>query len=32
MPKIVFRTDGSVELIGLGELFSAEQVADAVGG
>jgi len=32
MPKILFRTDGSVELIGLGELYSAEQVADAVGG
>ena len=32
MPKILFRTDGSVEFIGLGELYSAEQVADAVGG
>lgn len=32
MPKILFGTDGSVELIGLGELYSAEQVADAVGG
>lgn len=32
MPKILFRTDGSIELIGLGELYSAEQVAAAVGG
>jgi hypothetical protein len=32
MPKILFRTDGSIEFIGLGELYSAEQVADAVGG
>jgi thiol-disulfide isomerase/thioredoxin len=30
MPKILFRTDGSVELIGLGELLSPQQVADAV--
>ncbi len=32
MPKILFRTDGSIEFIGLGELYSPEQVADAVGG
>lgn len=32
MPKILFRTDGSIELIGLGELYSPEQVAAAVGG
>ncbi|HEY7331399.1 MAG TPA: hypothetical protein VH859_00415, partial [Candidatus Limnocylindria bacterium] len=32
MPKVLFRTDGSIELIGLGELYSAEQVAQAVGG
>jgi hypothetical protein len=32
MPKILFRTDGSIEFIGLGELYSAEQVAQAVGG
>lgn len=32
MPKILFRTDGSIELIGLGELYSAEQLAAAVGG
>jgi len=32
MPKILFRTDGSIEFIGLGELYSAQQVADAVGG
>ena len=31
MPKILFRTDGSVEMIGLGELYSAQQIADAVG-
>ena len=30
MPKILFRTDGSIELIGLGELLSPQQVADAV--
>lgn len=32
MPKILFRTDGSVEMIGLGELWTAQQIADAVGG
>lgn len=32
MPKILFRTDGSIELIGLGELYTAQQIADAVGG
>jgi hypothetical protein len=32
MPKILFRTDGGIELIGLGELYSAEQIAAAVGG
>lgn len=32
MPKILFRSDGSIELIGLGELYSAQQIADAVGG
>lgn len=32
MPKILFRTDGSIELIGLGELFSAEQIIDVVNG
>jgi hypothetical protein len=32
MPKILFRTDGSIEMIGLGELYSAEQIAAAVGG
>jgi hypothetical protein len=32
MPKILLRPDGSVEMIGLGELYSAEQVAAAVGG
>ncbi len=31
MPKILFRTDGSVEMIGLGELYTAQQIADAVG-
>jgi len=30
MPKILFRTDGSVEFIGLGELLSPEQIAAAV--
>ena len=30
MPKILFRTDGSVELIGLGELYTAQQIADAI--
>jgi hypothetical protein len=32
MPKVLFRTDGSVQLIGLGELYTAQQIADAVGG
>jgi hypothetical protein len=32
MPKILFRTDGSVELIGLGQLLSPEEIAAAVGG
>jgi thiol-disulfide isomerase/thioredoxin len=32
MPKILFRTDGSVEMIGLGELLSPEEIAAAVGG
>lgn len=32
MPKILFGTDGSVELIGLGELWTAQQLADAVSG
>jgi thiol-disulfide isomerase/thioredoxin len=32
MPKILFRTDGSIELIGLGELYSPDQVAAAVSG
>ena len=32
MPKILFRTDGSIELIGLGELYTAQQIADAVSG
>jgi hypothetical protein len=32
MPKILFRSDGSIEMIGLGELYSAQQIADAVGG
>lgn len=32
MPKILFRTDGSVELIGLGTQLSASEVAAAVGG
>lgn len=32
MPKILFRTDGSIEMIGLGELWTAQQIADAVGG
>jgi hypothetical protein len=32
MPKILLRTDGSIEFIGLGELYSAEQIAQAVGG
>ncbi len=31
MPKILFRTDGSIEMIGLGELYTAQQIADAVG-
>jgi len=30
MPKILFRTDGSVELIGLGQLMSPEEIAAAV--
>jgi hypothetical protein len=30
MPKILFRTDGSIEFIGLGELLSPQQIADAV--
>ncbi len=32
MPKILFGTDGSVELIGLGQLLSPEEIAAAVGG
>ncbi len=32
MPKILFRTDGSVELIGLGTQLNAAEVAAAVGG
>lgn len=32
MPKILFRTDGSIELIGLGTQLSAAEVAAAVGG
>lgn len=32
MPKILFGTDGSVEMVGLGELWTAQQVADAVNG
>lgn len=32
MPKILFRTDGSIEMFGLGELYSAEEIAAAVGG
>jgi hypothetical protein len=32
MPKILFRTDGSVELIGLGEQLSASDLAALVGG
>ena len=32
MPKVLFRTDGSIELIGLGELYTAQQIADAVNG
>jgi len=32
MPKILFRTDGSVELIGLGEQLSAAELAAAVAG
>jgi hypothetical protein len=32
MPKILFGTDGSVEMIGLGELLSPEEIAAAVGG
>lgn len=30
MPKILFGTDGSVELVGLGEQWTAQQIADAV--
>jgi hypothetical protein len=32
MPKILFRTDGSVELIGLGEQLSAADLAAVVNG
>jgi hypothetical protein len=32
MPKVLFRTDGSIELIGLGELYTAQQIADAING
>lgn len=32
MPKVLFRPDGSIELIGLGELLTAQQIADAVSG
>lgn len=32
MPKILFGTDGSIEMVGLGELWTAQQVADAVSG
>lgn len=32
MPKILFRTDGSVELIGLGQQLSASELAAVVGG
>jgi hypothetical protein len=32
MPKILFRTDGSVELIGLGEQLGAEELAAIIGG
>jgi thiol-disulfide isomerase/thioredoxin len=32
MPKILFRTDGSAELIGLGERLSASDLAAVVGG
>ena len=32
MPKILFRTDGSVELIGLGELLGAAELAAILGG
>lgn len=32
MPKLLVRTDGSVELLPIGQLLSAQQVADAVGG
>ena len=32
MPKILFRTDGSVEMVGLGELWTAQQIVDAVNG
>jgi hypothetical protein len=32
MPKVLFRTDGSIELVGLGELYTAQQIADAVNG
>jgi hypothetical protein len=32
MPKILFRTDGSIEMIGLGQLYTAQQIADAVSG
>lgn len=32
MPKVLFRTDGTVELIGLGSQLSAAEVAATVGG
>jgi hypothetical protein len=32
MPKVLFRTDGSIELVGLGELYTAQQIADAING
>jgi hypothetical protein len=32
MPKILFRTDGSIELIGLGQLLTAEQLAAVIAG
>lgn len=32
MPKILFRTDGSVELIGIGEQLSASELAAILGG
>lgn len=32
MPKVLFRTDGSIELIGLGQLLSPAEVAAAVSG